>query len=244
MQSALNWPPGATNILRDLEATVDTGKLLALQGMERGHRLDAHLTEMCDSICREACSLAEPAFAWSYHEAKEITGNELHLAGGQTISSRFLAQKLAPAQGVIVMAATIGPRLEMRTKEYQAAGDTLASYLLDLAGSALVEGAYYSGFQQVEMAAAAAGLEATTPFGPGHSYWDNLADQEVLFSLVDAASIGITLTPSYLMLPRKSVSGISGIGKGFATGEYHCQYCHLRRSCPLSRAKEAAAPAG
>ncbi len=242
MDLAIDERPATTTILRDLEATVDTGKLLAMQGMteqgwEGGRQLEAHITAMYEDICREARSLAEPAFAWAYHGVAAIRSNELRLDGGQTIKSRFLAQKLAPARGLVAMAATIGPRLEDRIKAYQAAGDTMAAYLLDLAGSALVESAYYSGFQQVEIKAAAAGLEATTPFGPGHSYWENLADQETLFTLVDATSLGITLTTSYLMLPRKSVSGISGIGQGFEVGEYHCQYCHLRRTCLLSRAK-------
>ncbi|QGP92147.1 hypothetical protein MGLY_15090 [Neomoorella glycerini] len=231
------WRTGETRLIKDLEVTVDVEKLLAMQGMESGRSLETHIKELYDSLCREARSLAEPAFAWAYYEPVTIINNELRLPGGQVIKSRFLAKKLAPARGLLVMAATIGPRLEARIKEYQAAGDTLASYLLDLAGSALVEAAYYSGFQQVEMAIAAAGLEATTPFGPGHSYWDNLADQELIFSLVDAGSLGITLTASYLMLPRKSVSGISGIGQGFEVGEYHCHYCNLRRTCPLSRAK-------
>jgi hypothetical protein len=210
-----------------------------MAGMQGRRPVEPRIEERGRSLCREAISLAEPGFAWAYHDLAGVKDNELHLAGGQVIVSHFLAAKLAPARGLLVMVATIGPRLEARVKEYQERGDMLDAYLLDLAGSALVENVYYSGFQHLEIETAAMGLEATTPFGPGHSYWSNLADQEVIFSLVDAGGLGIKLTDTYLMLPRKSISGVSGIGRGFDVAEHHCRYCSLRRTCYLSRAKGA-----
>ncbi|MEW8959191.1 MAG: hypothetical protein AB2448_08795 [Moorella sp. (in: firmicutes)] len=233
------WRSGETNFIRTLTATVDVDKLLAMEGGGKGRRPDGRVMELYNDICREAIALAQPAFAWAYHDLVAIEEDRLSLQGGKILTSRFLAAKLASAQGILVMLATIGPRLEARVKEYQERGDALAAYLLDMAGSALVESVYYSGFQQLELETAAAGLEATTPFGPGHSYWDNLADQEVIFSLVDAGSLGMMLTDTYLMLPRKSISGISGVGRGFTVAEYHCHYCHLRCTCPLSKARRA-----
>ncbi len=39
-----------------------------------------------------------------------------------------------------------------------------------------------------------------------------MAQQSVLFGLVDADAAGVTLLPSMLMRPLKSVSGIVGLG--------------------------------
>jgi hypothetical protein len=40
----------------------------------------------------------------------------------------------------------------------------------------------------------------------------SIAQQRVLFGLVDAEAVGIALLPSMLMQPLKSVSGIVGFG--------------------------------
>ena len=53
------------------------------------------------------------------------------------------------------------------------------------------------------------GLQATKRTAPGYGDFD-LEAQRPLVDLLDAASIGITLTEEFLMLPAKSISGVLG----------------------------------
>ena len=81
--------------------------------------------------------------------------------------------------------------------------------------------------------------------GSGNTGLWPLAQQKPLFELIGdvEASIGVRLTPSLLMLPNKSVSGIL-----FPT-EVHFETCQLctREDCPRRRAPyqgEAVAASG
>jgi len=64
----------------------------------------------------------------------------------------------------------------------------------------------------------------------------SLTEQEVLFSLVPADSIGVTLLPSSLMQPLKSVSGLVGIGSRdrIEAAPVPCENCDAER-CMMRR---------
>ena len=68
------------------------------------------------------------------------------------------------------------------------------------------------------------GLGATRRFSPGYCGW-SVAEQQELFSFLPDAFCGVTLTPSSLMIPVKTVSGIVGLGPGVVRSAYHCHVC-------------------
>jgi hypothetical protein len=77
------------------------------------------------------------------------------------------------------------------------------------------------------------GLETTSNMGPGQLDWP-IEQQRELFSLLGHVkdTIGVTLTESLMMVPRKSISGII-----FPTEEtfISCQLCQ-RNKCPSRKA--------
>ena len=81
------------------------------------------------------------------------------------------------------------------------------------------------------------GEAVTLRYSPGYCGMA-ITQQRVLFGLVDAEAAGITLLPSMLMRPLKSVSGIVGLGAmagpGAAAPVSPCDACarigcHMRR---------------
>jgi len=56
------------------------------------------------------------------------------------------------------------------------------------------------------------GKKITNRYSPGYCGWD-VTEQHKLFQLMPENYCGIKLTPSALMDPVKSISGIIGIGK-------------------------------
>jgi len=97
--------------------------------------------------------------------------------------------------------ATIGDALEARVRDHLASGRYLEGILLDAAGSVAVE----SVCDQVERGCAGDGPSAR--FSPGYCMWP-LESQRRLFALLQPEEIGVTLLPSMLMQPLKSVSGL------------------------------------
>jgi len=62
-------------------------------------------------------------------------------------------------------------------------------------------------------------------FSPGYCNW-SMAEQQKLFSLLPPGFCGIQLSPSSLMHPIKSVSGIIGIGTSCKQKGYQCEWCN------------------
>jgi len=101
--------------------------------------------------------------------------------------------------------ATIGDALEREAKTLLADGSYLEGVLLDAAGSVTAD----TFCNHVETTCAAG--VSSSRFSPGYCKW-SLEAQRTLFSILHPEELGITLEPSMLMKPLKSVSGIVVLG--------------------------------
>lgn len=147
------------------------------------------------------------------------------------IESDLLRRVLAPCERLAVFVATMGEEVDRRI---DGASDVLETYLLDAVAARLTEDLGDLVRNQV-----AAGLEtdlgATWRYGPGTCDWD-VRGQKVVFGLVDAELAGMKINEHCMMTPRKSVSGVIGIGprEQVARTGCACRYCP-RRDCSHRR---------
>lgn len=75
------------------------------------------------------------------------------------------------------------------------------------------------------------GLHSTFSFSPGQHNVP-MEVQQAIFHLLQPEQIGVTLDDHYLMHPKKSVSGIFGIGAvRDEEGLRSCDFCRLRDNC-------------
>ncbi|MCL0092756.1 hypothetical protein M1N92_03730, partial [Dehalococcoidia bacterium] len=127
---------------------------------------------------------------------------------------------------VAVFLVTIGKHLEEMV--YQLAEDRLIlqAAALDAIGSDAAE--RVAGFVQgrIREMACTQGLVTSRCFSPGYCDWD-IGQQKTVFRAVGKDSTGIGLTEGYLMIPRKSISGIIGIGLSNDNVEHYnpCKTC-------------------
>jgi cobalamin-dependent methionine synthase I len=138
---------------------------------------------------------------------------------------------------------TVGASISERVDAYSQEKDLfrgmmlsdLASYAVDLVRQELCE--------QIEDEAKAKGLHVSTPLSPGESEWP-VSEQATIFSLLDAAQIGVTLTPSMVMRPLKSLSLIMGVGSRpmGSEGGSNCDFCTIRDRCSHRRLRTEMPP--
>jgi hypothetical protein len=83
--------------------------------------------------------------------------------------------------------------------------------------------------------ATARGLSVGMRASPGQEGW-SIQQQRVVFGVVPAEEIGVRLTSSCLMLPRKSVSFVIGLGPDMRADAVPCDYCSKRERCNWNRA--------
>jgi len=130
------------------------------------------------------------------------------------------------------MVCTIGPGLEKQVAEYFNSDEALRGLLLDGIGSAAIDSLGFEVCSLIGNEASLHGYQASSPLSPGGPRFP-LAEQWQLFKLVPADQIGVSLTSSGVMVPRKSISMVIGMGSDMKTWTKaeSCARCNLRNTC-------------
>jgi hypothetical protein len=133
------------------------------------------------------------------------------------------------AEALFIGLVTIGPAVERRASEYQRQGQITAALVMDAAGSAAVEEA------ADRLSAIAVGGEPSDAepesvpcrVSPGYGDWA-IESQRQLFEILPARDLDVELTPTCLMVPRKSVSFAIWLGANEQI-RGGCTACKLER---------------
>ena len=144
--------------------------------------------------------------------------------------------QIKKSDSVAIFLCTAGNEIGIRSRKAMQEKDLLLGYLYDVVGSEIVEAAADLMQYELEKAAISAGKKITNRYSPGYCGWD-VSEQHKLFQLVPYNYCGIRLTPSALMDPVKSVSGIIGIGEKVKSNPYSCNLCDLK-DCIYRKARE------
>lgn len=149
-------------------------------------------------------------------------------AGGiQFDTGAIISKQLRESTSLILYVATVGPSMEQWASQLMAEGDMLRGFVVDTIASTAVGLTCDWLEKRIEEHVRPRGWTITNRYSPGYCDW-SVADQHKLFSLLPAGFCGITLTPSALMVPIKSLSGILGAGVGVARGAYQCSICDMK----------------
>ena len=70
--------------------------------------------------------------------------------------------------------------------------------------------------------------------------WPVDVGQPQIFQLLSGDPLPVTLTPSFMMTPRKSLTMVVGSGPELETAGRTCDYCNLRDVCRYQDHYEAA----
>jgi len=177
-----------------------------------------------EQIVSSAHGRLEPRGAFSLYAVSEQTSRSLGL--GPAAIAGIVADFLRHARSVAVFAVTAGEPISRLSEEAARKGEVLDAWVLDALGSWAAEAAADALMERIRTHAS--DLEALTlRYSPGYCGMD-LAQQRLLFRLVPADAVGVTLLPSLLMRPLKSVSGVVGLGPK----ETVCRNLSPCDSCP------------
>jgi len=145
------------------------------------------------------------------------------------LSGPRVTAHLAGAQRVSAVLVSIGAELEETSNRYIRT-DPLLALALDGLGNAAVELLGEQVCRRIGDTARRTGLTVSTPLSPGEPGWPLEIGQPQIFTLVDGTSAGIRVTPSGMMIPKKTISFVVGIGQEMSRDE-PCMVCSLRASC-------------
>ena len=217
--------------------SVDRGEVLRYLGYS-GQLLSPELEARIDEVVGRCLAVARPRGVTRVFEvagwgsrgglpAISLSGTALELVGSS------IAAHLEGAVAVGVLAVTAGMPVDAELRRLSLT-DSVAEVIFDAAGSALVERAADAAEASLVAQAADRGLYVGSRFSPGYGDLP-LSTQPVLLAALDAGrQLGITLSPTLLMSPSKSVTAVVGLFEEPPEREcVICDECLRREFCEL-----------
>lgn len=150
----------------------------------------------------------------------------MHIHGVEFEVKKIITNQLKKMDSTALFVCTAGPGISNYSKDLMHEGDFIKGYIADVIGSEIVESAMDKIQADLESQMESQGLHITDRYSPGYCGW-SVGEQHKLFSFFPENFCGITLTPSSLMQPIKSVSGVIGIGENVRRKGYVCNMCDM-----------------
>ena len=220
-------------IYRPALSAVDAKETRRYAGLAKAEFDEAAIAEACE----ECALLAEPRVSWELFDYDCESGTAAAVPPFP-IEGNIIRNHLSGAERVVFLAATIGEAVEEAVTRHFDEGRYAHSVLLDAAATTAVEQVCDACETMLRPQFAKEGFTMRWRFSPGYGDWDIHA-QRSLLRLTRADSIGISLTESFMLCPRKSVTAVIGLVRGKGDSKELPRGCAAcpKIDCP-SRKKE------
>jgi hypothetical protein len=222
-------------VIRDIPLSLKTGAILRRQGIGGRAKLRPEIKGMIQELLAglENEHLLEPAASYEYYRVSGMNSSQISMEGGKSVNGPALPAILPESRELVVLIGTIGPKLEKRASGYTQKGEALRGMLLDGIGSAAVDTLVAKVIKIISAEASRRGYEVSSPVNPGMPGFP-MSEQWNLVELAKAHEIGVSLTQSGILVPRKSTSMVIGVGPRMTrwTQAEVCARCSLNKTCP------------
>ena len=191
--------------------------------------IDSDLKAQIERCINSVKSSSKPRLTYTVRDVKDGIINGLDLGGND------IKLLLSSCNQAIIMAATLGPEAEqmLRRAEVLNMSDAV---ILDSAQSTAIENVCDNFEAMMRQKYKEEGLYLTDRYSPGYGDLPMESQKKILDILFTEKRIGLTLTPSNIMVPRKSVTCIIGISEHKQRLVLRgCANCTLNRNCSFRK---------
>lgn len=204
-----------------------------LQNPARRDALRQAVAEMAEAV--------QPAACWDTFPIQKVMHEKLVLANGLRIGGGPVVPVIGGAESLMVAICTVGPAADRVIAAAQKQKELFKTMILNDLAAWAVDMVRQQLCLQFETETRRQGLRVSAPLSPGESVWP-IKEQAILFALLDARQIGVSLSPSMVMTPLKSLSMIMGFGAKpmGVEGASNCDFCSIKERCNYRRLRPAA----
>ncbi|MFC1909318.1 vitamin B12 dependent-methionine synthase activation domain-containing protein [Chloroflexota bacterium] len=217
---------------------IDKQQVLNSIGYCDDHKPSARIESLVNDYTENYPNLIESAYSYTIRDIESIQNNRVTFGESIILESKIIARLLQKCEKIAIFVLTIGNTLEEMAAYLAENGLVLQATVLDAIGSCATEQLAVSVEAVIREIARVKGFSISRRFSPGYCDWD-VTQQEMIFRALNGNSAGVSLTEEYLMLPRKSISSIIGIGNSSIENYNPCETC-LKQDCPGRREQECA----
>jgi len=222
-------------INNQLSANIDKQQVLSHIGYGDEYEPSTRIKSLVNDYIENYHNLIESSYSYTIRDIESVQESRVDIGDSIILESKVIARLLERCERVAIFALTIGNHLEEMVAYLAENGLVLQATVLDAIGSGAAEQVAVFVETMIRQVASSQGLVISRRFSPGYCDWD-VSQQEMVFRTIGSNSAGVRLTEEYLMLPRKSISGIIGIGARNSNIENYnpCKTC-LMSDCPGRR---------
>lgn len=221
-------------IISEFEIKLNATNILKGQGIDP-ERASKRLFDTAEAVIDEAESLLRPAAIYTVVDVLELEHQTVRFAGGEFAGS-LVQKSVAGAEQLYVAVCTIGETLEKRIDQVMTE-DPVKAITLDGAGITALRKVSLTVEDLISKETCALNLSLGMRTQPGQEGWP-IEQQREVFKLLPCDEIGVRLTESCLMIPRKSVSFVIPRGKDLSDAKAPCDFCSKRSRCEWRKEKQ------
>ncbi len=227
-------------IIKNIKLKIDEEEVLRYQGYRRNKagKTNEIILEITREEIEQSYHLFESQGIYSKVMIKNISSEgRINLENGLQLEINNSMLNLLRGTSYLAFGlSTIGNHLEEKVAELFAKNEYPKAMALDAVGT--VASKYLSNYIQslICQEAKEQNFQTTKYFSPGSGDWD-INQQKIIFQIIPADKIGVKLTESYMMVPKKSLSWVIGIGKEIiitSKGDDSCKTC-LAENCQFRK---------
>ncbi|MBI4974614.1 MAG: hypothetical protein HZC19_02225 [Candidatus Omnitrophica bacterium] len=164
-----------------------------------------------DRCLKEAKALARPQVLSAVKKITAFDGYSVMLEGPVTFSGKRLISYIKGATHLHLFLVTVGGEIEAQGSRWMSKGEGLYGYLLDSIGSLVVESLAEAMEEELRKTYLFKDETVSMRLSPGYCDWP-IEEQSVMAKALDFSKIGIALTEKCMMVPKKPISAMVGVG--------------------------------
>lgn len=211
--------------------SIDAQETRRYAGLQTAVTFDEHIIL---TACEDARLMAQPQGSWEIYDY-DCESQVIKSTPPCRIQGEKIGLHLAGCEKVIALSATVGEEIEEEITRRFNAGEYSTAVIMDAAATAAVEQIANGMEKAISPKMAAQGYLMKWRFSPGYGDWP-LEQQPDLLQLALAEKIGVHLSSSMMLIPRKSITAIIGLYRkqaGSAPVQKHnsCANCQ-QTECP------------
>ena len=218
----------------DITLNLTDGEVFRREGFREYSRIRPEIKSLIQELLASVknAHLLEPSIAYEIYHVTGIDHHQVFLDNNLVLQCSLLSSLFPEIKELVAVVGTIGPKLEKQVTNYMNQDEPLRGVLLDGIGSAAVDCLMQEVCNFIEVEASSQSYQSSSPVSPGMPGFP-ITEQWPLLKLAHASQIGVSLTSSGIMIPRKSTSMVIGLGPRmvkWARSEV-CAHCSLGKTC-------------
>ncbi|MBW9158225.1 vitamin B12 dependent-methionine synthase activation domain-containing protein [Clostridium tagluense] len=178
----------------------------------KNQKIDKSIIDLIEVCCDEVIDICKESFVYEIFDIDRKNDEIILLGSTLVLKDMDIKNHLANSKKCVVLAATLGIEVDSRIAFYSRFNIT-KGLIMDACATTAIENLCDELQTQIMEKASVDNLHITNRYSPGYGNFSIENQRHILNVLNAYKKIGLSVTENSIMLPRKSVTALIGLGE-------------------------------